>query len=66
MGVALTWVARVFAVAMEMVLPGVFGGFLDRYFGVGFLALTGFGLGISLGVYHLVVMTKPKTPPKTN
>jgi hypothetical protein len=66
MGVALTWVARVFAVAMEMVLPGIFGGYLDHQFGTGFLAITGFAIGISVGVYHLVVMTKPKSPPRAD
>lgn len=58
MAVAMTWVARIFAVAIEMVLPGVAGSYGDRYFGVSFLALMGFAFGVSLGVYHLIVMTR--------
>jgi uncharacterized protein YqgC (DUF456 family) len=64
MAVAMTWVARIFAVAIEMVLPGVAGSYGDRYFGVSFLALLGFAVGVSLGVYHLIVMTRPASADK--
>jgi len=64
MAEAMTWVSRITTVAFEMVLPGIFGGWLDRRWGIEFLALTGFGLGVSIGMWHLLVMVRPqsKTP----
>ena len=51
--VAMEWVARILAVSLEMVLPGLFGQWLDKKLGTGFLVLIGFGLGISLAIWHL-------------
>lgn len=56
--IAYQWVGRIFAICIEMILPGIAGYWLDQYFGFGisFLALIGFLLGLVLGMTHLVVM----------
>ena len=58
MAAAMEWVSRIFAVAVEMVLPGIAGIWLDEKLGTGFLVLVGFGLGIALAIYHLLAMSK--------
>ncbi len=58
MALAMEWVSRITTVALEMVLPGVFGGWLDKQFGTAFLALAGFVLGFAVGFWHLLRMTK--------
>jgi len=63
MAVALGWVARITTVALEMVLPGVFGFWLDRQFGLAFLGLVGFAFGFVLGMWHLLAMTRPVQAP---
>jgi hypothetical protein len=46
-------------VAMEMVLPGLAGHWLDKQLGtVVLFLLIGFGLGTTAAVYHLVQMTR--------
>lgn len=63
---AMSWVSRVTTVTMEIVLPGLLGGWLDRRWGTKFLALVGFGLGLVCGIQHLLVMTRmqdPSVPP---
>lgn len=57
MGVAMVWVARIFAVALVMLLSGLAGHWLDRRFGTHFLVLVGFALGITGGIYHLIIAT---------
>lgn len=52
------WAYRILAVAAEMVLPGLLGSWLDGRLGTQFLALLGFGLGITLGIWHLLLMTR--------
>ncbi|HZZ70823.1 MAG TPA: AtpZ/AtpI family protein, partial [Pirellulales bacterium] len=54
------WVSRIIAIALEMVLPGVMGGWLDKKFGTGFISLTGFALGISIAIWHLTLLGKQK------
>ena len=58
MALAIEWVSRITTVALEMVLPGVFGQWLDSKWGTGFLGLAGFALGVSVGLWHLLRMTK--------
>jgi len=58
LAVAMEWSSRVFAVALEMILPGLGGQWLDRRWGTSFLALLGFALGVSLGIWHLLVMSR--------
>jgi hypothetical protein len=59
-GLAFEWVARIFAVVIEMVVPGVLGQYLDGRLGTKFLVLLGFGCGFSLALWHLLVMTRPR------
>ena len=58
MAMGFAWAYRILAVAAEMVLLGLLGGWLDGRLGTQFLALAGFGLGITLGVMHLLLMTR--------
>jgi hypothetical protein len=60
-GLAFEWVARILAVSAEMVLPGLAGQWLDSRWGTQFLVLVGFGLGILLGITHLIVMTSARS-----
>ena len=60
MAEATTWVSRITVVALEMILPGLAGLWLDNRLGTGFLALLGFALGVPLGIRHLMAMTKTK------
>ncbi len=59
-GVAFEWVGRILAVVIEMVVPGLLGQQLDRHLGTRFLVLIGFGGGISLALWHLIIMTRPR------
>jgi hypothetical protein len=58
MSVALDWVSRITTVALEMVLPGLAGLWLDQRLGTSFLGLVGFALGMVLGFWHLLLMTR--------
>lgn len=57
-GLAFEWVGRIMAVVVEMVLPGLLGQQLDTRLGTRFLVLVGFACGISLSLWHLIVMTR--------
>jgi hypothetical protein len=46
------------AVALVMVLPGLGGLWLDRQYGTKFLALLGFALGVTLGIWTLLIMVR--------
>ena len=63
-GLAFEWVARILAVVIEMVLPGLLGQYLDKRLGTKFLVLVGFGCGLSLALWHLLVMTRVKPGSK--
>ena len=55
------WAARIMTVALEMVVPGVLGIWIDRQLGtVALFTVIGFGLGLSLGMWHLLRMTARK------
>ena len=57
---AAEWVARLTVVGMEMVAFGLGGVWLDKRFGMEPLwALLGFGVGIAIGIFHLLAMTAP-------
>jgi len=58
MALAMEWVARITTVALEMVLPGLAGQWLDGRLGTSFLVLLGFGIGLVGGVTHLLLMTR--------
>jgi hypothetical protein len=54
---AMEWVSKITTVALEMVLPGLAGTWLDRRWGTNYLAIVGFALGLGLGLWHLLVLT---------
>jgi hypothetical protein len=52
-------------VAMEMVLPGLAGHWLDKQLGtVVLFLLVGLGLGCTAAVVHLMQMTRSDSRPK--
>ena len=59
-GAAFEWVGRILVVVLEMIVPGLAGQYLDGRLGTSFLTLLGFGGGLCLGIYHLLVMTRAK------
>lgn len=56
--VAMEWVAKITSVAIEMFLPAVGGHYLDRWAGTNFWAILGLVFGVTVGIWHLVRMTK--------
>ena len=56
---AYQWAMRIMTVSLEMVVPGVLGYvLLDRNLGTkGLFTLLGFGLGMTMGIFHLVKLT---------
>jgi len=65
--VAYQWATRIIVVALEMVLPGMAGLWLDRKLGTAVLfMLIGFGVGCTGSVIHLVQMTRADANRKSN
>jgi hypothetical protein len=58
MAQAIEWVSRITTVALEMVLPGILGQWLDTKLGTRFLGLIGFAVGVPFGIWHLLRMTR--------
>jgi hypothetical protein len=58
--VATEWVAKITTVSLEMILPAVGGGYLDRQWGTNYWVLVGLVLGGTVGFWHLLKMTRPK------
>jgi hypothetical protein len=56
--VAMQWVARIFAAALMMSLPGVGGQWLDRQWGTGFVGPAGFVVGLIGGMTYLIAVTR--------
>jgi hypothetical protein len=57
--VAQLWISRILTVSLEMVIPGLLGAWADRHFGTSPVwTLVGFGVGLPLGFWHLLAMTK--------
>jgi hypothetical protein len=55
MAIAAAWVSRLTAISLEMVVPGLIGYWLDQKLGSRIvLTLIGFGIGLSLGTWHLI------------
>jgi hypothetical protein len=70
---AMQWVSQITTVALEMVLPGIAGHWLDKRWGTEYWALVGFGIGLPTAIWHLLLITKrdqatrkPRRPPKSN
>jgi hypothetical protein len=57
MGVALSWVARITAVALLMFVPGVIGQYFDERLGTSFLTIIGFVFGLAAGMCCLLMLT---------
>jgi uncharacterized protein YqgC (DUF456 family) len=58
MAQAVDWVSKITTVALEMALPAIGGGYLDKRFGTKYWALAGLVLGFVVGMWHLLQMTK--------
>ena len=56
--VAMQWVGRIFAAVLMMCLPGLGGQTLDRRWGTHFIGLTGFVVGLVVGVAYLLAITR--------
>jgi hypothetical protein len=56
--VAMQWVARIFAAAIMMVVPGVVGEWGDSRWSVGWLGPAGFVLGLMGGMAYLIAATR--------
>jgi hypothetical protein len=54
------WVSKITTVALEMVLPAIGGRYLDQRLGTKYWALAGLVLGFTVGMWHLLQMTKVK------
>jgi hypothetical protein len=57
MAQAMEWASRITTVALEMVLPGLAGLWLDARWDLRFLGPSGFALGMAVGIWHLLRMT---------
>jgi hypothetical protein len=55
--VAMEWVAKITVVGLEMALPPIGGGLLDRRLGTSYWALVGAVVGVLCGMAHLLQMT---------
>jgi hypothetical protein len=67
--VALEWVSKITTGALEMVLPGIAGAWLDRRWGTTYLTLVGLALGVTVGIWHLIILTgtgKTNGPQRPN
>jgi cellobiose-specific phosphotransferase system component IIC len=58
LAIALEWVSKVTTVALEMVVPGIIGAWMDRRWGTNFITLIGLACGVSVGIWHLLVLTR--------
>ena len=64
---AAAWASRGMTVALEMVLPGLLGIWIDRQLGYkAAFTLVGFGIGFSVALWHLLQLTKNQTPEREN
>lgn len=65
MAVAMAWVSRITTIALEMVLPGVAGVWVDGWLGTKVLfAVLGFGLGLTVAIVHLLRVGPGKSPSR--
>jgi hypothetical protein len=64
--IAYGWASRIMVVAMEMVLPGLAGHWLDEKLGTKVLfLLIGLALGSTAATFHLISMTRADKRPKS-
>lgn len=62
--VAMEWVSKITSVALEMIIPGLVGFWLDQRWGTQFLAPVGFIFGVSAGLWHLILLTRTVSPAR--
>lgn len=55
---AMKWATRATTIAAEMVLPGLAGQWADQRLGTSFLTLLGFVLGLSMALWHLILLAR--------
>ena len=60
LALAMEWVTKITAVGLEMVLPAIGGAYLDKRIGSTYWALIGVTLGMVVGMWHLLQMTRKK------
>jgi ATP synthase protein I len=60
LAVAMEWVTKITTVGLEMVLPAIGGAFLDKRIGTNYWALIGVVVGMVVGMWHLLQMTRKK------
>jgi hypothetical protein len=60
LALAMEWVTKITTVALEMVLPAIGGGYLDKRLGTQYWTLIGVVFGFLVGMWHLLQMTKVK------
>jgi hypothetical protein len=54
MAIAMEWVSRITTIALEMVLPGLLGLWIDNQLGTRVVfMLLGFGVGMTVAIWHL-------------
>jgi hypothetical protein len=66
MALAMQWVARIFAAALMMFLPGVGGQWLDRQWGTSFIGPAGFVFGVIGGMTYLIAAATSADVPRKN
>ena len=59
----LDWLSRTIAILLVMVGPALLGGYFDRQLGTRFLMPTALVLGMSLGMFLLLLLAKQLIPP---
>jgi hypothetical protein len=60
MAEAMNWVSKITTVTLEMILPGLAGLWIDNQLETRCFSLLGFALGVPLGIWHIIAMTKSK------
>lgn len=63
-GAAFGWAARIMAVGLTMVLPGIGGSWLDSRLDTGFCEPFGFVIGFTAGLAALVRLAGTTRPPQ--
>ncbi|MCI0335447.1 MAG: AtpZ/AtpI family protein [Planctomycetes bacterium] len=65
--IAYQWASRIMVVALEMVLPGLAGHWLDEQLGtVVLFLLIGLAVGCTAAIFHLIQMTRSDKRPKSS
>jgi hypothetical protein len=64
MAAAMQWVARVFAAALMMCLPGIGGQRLDARWGTSWIGPAGFVAGLVGGMAYLIAATRAADSPQ--